>query len=198
MLYLPRQHAAFLHIPKCGGMAIRRAIIAAGIPAYGRGYQIGDAQHARETCGPDVRLFTVIRNPLTWYASYWCDRMINGWGGDLLPGRMCESHDFERFVRNCLHECPGFVSKELYPRYMAKDVFVERLENIRFSLNQALRCVGCEQEVPEVPPTNLGSSLPVLRDKCVLSEELRDRLIAVEMPVIEQYYRELIPAKEDS
>src|SRR5439155_11120636 len=59
--------ATFLHIPKCGGTWVVRAMAAAGLPM-----QVIPAGCQHAIAATEGRfVFTFVRHPLTWYASFW-------------------------------------------------------------------------------------------------------------------------------
>lgn len=141
--------AIFFHIEKTGGEWVKQAIRRAGIPARALS-PFGDHGPQDEHCYPehvDTRgklTFTFVRNPLDWYASMWAFRMMHGWN-NTHPLSVCQSDDFQQFLRKVLVRFPGFVS-QLYESYAGPPPgrldFVGHQETLADDLIRALRLAG--------------------------------------------------------
>lgn len=175
--------SVFFHIPKTGGVWVRRAIAHAGI----RTLEIGNAPvldgntHNRPK---DVSLqgrftFSFVRHPLDWYVSYWSYRMLEGlWKKGMLDA--CMSDDFDRFLRNALRRFPGYLS-DFYEEYLGPPPgmlhFVGRTENLAADLVRALRLAGedfDEERLLTTPRQNISAIRPIC------TPELRERVLRAE------------------
>lgn len=171
MLYLPSSNSAFLHIPKCGGNWVRAAIAAAGVESEEHGVMIADLEFGQGCHRTDenTRYFTFVRHPIAWYRSYWADRQLNGWGGDLIIAHKCKSNRFAGFVRRVTEQYPAYLSS-LFERYVGAGnpaVLVGRTESLADDLISFLGEVGehiKESGIRRLPPLNLGSAFPKFRE----------------------------------
>ncbi|HEV2150655.1 MAG TPA: tetratricopeptide repeat protein [Longimicrobiaceae bacterium] len=181
-IYLPRTDSILLEVPKTGSKWLREAVARAGVPSE----QVGPPEwRGHGDLGVHGRGFRFIacfvRNPLTWYGSYFVYRMEkNGWRPHLLLDRTCASDTFRGFVRNAATRIPGVVS-DTYARYagQADDPvhFVGRQESLADDLVRALRMAGEEfdeaalRATPRVNGTRATPELtPDLEHLIVLSE----------------------------
>jgi len=181
-LLLPR--SVFYHIPKTGGSWVREAVRSAGIPAQ----EIGNLHATPQEAGPQGRLaFTFVRDPLTWYPSYWMYQMRMAWD---LPNSALgafRSDDFGSFMRRVLRKRPGFLSK-LYGSYVGLPFhpvqFIGRQENLAEDLIHALRLAGerfDERRILSTPPRNSSRIRPVL------SGSLQEAVSRSELPAMETF-----------
>lgn len=194
--------ATFLHIPKCGGSWAVRAMSAAGIPLS---VEPPDGQHAvAATEGRFV--FTFVRYPLTWYASFWNFRW-NAAGGHGKPleailqddARRCDEpideclvdecgrpRPFADFVEQCLSRHPGFLSRK-YALYTPKAHFIGRQESLCQDLLAALRqakAVFDADIIRQMPKVNVAS--PQYRTS--YPPALARRLLDTEAAAVREFY----------
>lgn len=171
MAYRLINGAEFLHIPKTGGMYVKNILDAAGLIDRSIGHKHSDWFHTiyydRLGCGRDLvwtilRMalnkikkegaksrfrFCFVRNPLSWYESFW--RYSKSIGSPIYkyPHPLekicsCYDDDFNCFIEKSLDICPGFVS-EMYLRFVYPDIsFVGRTENLEEDLKWALNLNG--------------------------------------------------------
>jgi hypothetical protein len=196
--------ATFLHIPKCGGTWVVQALTAAGlepqvVPPGG--------QHAiAATEGRFV--FTFVRHPLTWYASFWNFRR----GTAARPGGSAEERlredarqaaepideclvdergsprDFVAFVEACVARHPGSLSQK-YELYAQAAHFVGRQESLVDDLLTALGRAGVAFDAESIRRTrNVNEADP--RFPAVYPAKLAVRLLASEAAAVERFYRD--------
>ena len=145
----------FYHIPKTGGIYTKEAIRRSGIP-YGRAREIKNSFWLkREHSIPDNiqprdkdgRLsFCFVRNPISWYKSFWCYRKQTNILEMKFHADRCWDDVFERFVVNMLEQFPnGFVT-ELYKLYVGEDLskvdMIGTQENLTNDLVKFLYAAG--------------------------------------------------------
>lgn len=187
MLYLPDSRALYLHCPKTAGMWTRRAIVESGVRAYGCGYQTADAVRAEEEMGLDLMRFCFIRHPAAWLRSFWCDRMLNGFGGDVGLGRF-QVHDFNLYASTVAREEPGAIG-QLFDRYTMGAFRVGRVERLAADLLEILRALGeCPDESAlQLSPTNRASSLPRLSAMSEYRPEVYQAVCEAEAETLKRY-----------
>lgn len=126
MIFLPHSATMILHIPKCGGTWVERALTAGGVNF------VLLNKHAHKPPMQQTRyVATFVRHPIEWYRSYW--RFHTGVQtrhaplptGTLKPTtfnpydlQACGDPDFTRFGENCLQRLPAYVTHlfDLYTR----------------------------------------------------------------------------------
>lgn len=160
MLILPR--SCFLHVPKTGGSWVKRAILAAGVPAQ---------EHSRDgythlglaDCPvPGLFRFAFVRNPLALYRSYWQFKQTVGWDDANDLDCQCRDDRFEVFVRQVLEKFPGIYSRTLKEFVGPADApieFIGRYENLVEDLVRALSLAGEDFDAAAVralPPYNVS------------------------------------------
>ena len=196
MALLLKNGAVFLHIPKTGGTWIRQVLreldlvkapLGHGHSPYDRAFWHDKLHHdikvvryllrravrsprMQHRMDPNCFKFCFVREPLTWYESYW--RFMQGidwawkdWGDEKDPYRWdpCAfinnlgSPDFNVFMRNVNRKRPGFVT-ELFSWYVQPGVdFVGKSENLEADLIEAFAQMKLDVDVNRilaVPPQN--------------------------------------------
>lgn len=160
MLILPR--SCFLHVPKTGGTWVKRAILAAGVPA--REHSIDGYTHLGLADCPEPQRFrfAFVRNPLALYRSYWQFKQTVGWDPANELDRQCQAEDFERFVRRVLEQFPGIYARTLQDFVGPPDApieFIGRYENLVEDLVRALSLAGEDFDAGAIrglPPYNVS------------------------------------------
>jgi len=149
---------AFIHIPKCGGTAIRSYLPGSEVGALmplGKSCAIFSPLHRMPARRPARRIFTVVRHPADWIRSYWLnpstqDRYLQRYWSD----------DLDEFVWRLCSGRPGYVGA-LYQAHIAWPyIKVFRLED---GLEQALAWVGVH--VPRMQAVNKSVPGPQLSAK---------------------------------
>lgn len=185
MLYMPDHNLCFLHIPKTAGTWVRMSIKCAGINylEFGREHEHTGWKKARELV-PDARFFTLVRHPFAWLRSYWVDRQLKGWGGDLSYGRECRADDFGEFVDAAIRVFPGYLT-ETYERYtgplkspipVVSRIKVEEIPDGLFDFLRGRESSFPISQVTELPPVNIGAAYPHFREKTEGDSELFARV----------------------
>lgn len=171
MALLLKNGAVFLHVPKTGGNWVTEVLGKMDLVERQVGHKHADYDHFRRPTLPARRpvkagkkflshmlrnrhepsyLFCFVRNPLTWYESwfkymsqesrqwkYWGSQHTDSWHpNSLLDG--LGSSDFNTFVSNVINKRPGYVT-EMFGWYTPPAVdFVGRQEHLREDLIVAL------------------------------------------------------------
>lgn len=160
MLILPR--SCFLHVPKTGGSWVKRAILAAGVPA--REHAVDGYTHlGLADCPPGCGFrFAFVRNPLGLYRSYWQFKMTVGWDAANELDQRCQADSFEPFVLNVLEYFPGIYGRTLQDfvgSVQSPIEFIGRYENLVEDLVQALTLAGEHFDAAAIralPPYNVS------------------------------------------
>ena len=136
----------FIHIPKCGGMALRRHL---------SGYEFGEFMPLGSACAvrsvlhriprkrPSGRVCAVVRHPAAWLRSYWLDQHPRRVNANRYLHQYW-SDDLNEFVENVCIDDPGYVSKLYSAHIRYHDVKVFRLED---GLDLVLKWAGAQGEV---------------------------------------------------
>jgi hypothetical protein len=194
--------ATFLHIPKCGGTWAVRAMSAAGVPLQ---VSPPDGPHA-VAATEDRFVFTFVRHPLTWYASFWNFRWSMAFqrGGSLeqelredarrsdepidecLVDPRGRPRPFAAFVEECIALYPGFLCAK-YALYTARADFIGRQESLCRDLLAALRQAGTSFDAEAVRRTpRINQSNPNFLS--AYPQGLARRLLAAEAAAVEEFY----------
>lgn len=182
-------HSIFFHIPKTGGIWVRKAIENAGIPTVEVGEGTGAAHqhnHYWQVDRAGKFTFAFVRHPLTWYPSFWSYRMLTGWQ-TMDRADLFMSLSFEKFVWNALRYAPGHVSWR-YEQYVGPEPgvldFVGKAENMASDLVKALRLAGeefDEEKLLSTPRDNVSLLQPVYSDR------LREAVLRSEKKTLERF-----------
>ena len=185
MALLLKSNALFIHIPKTAGTYVIHVLERLGLVQAHVGREHanfpevfwGDRLHhddkvfrnlIRRRLGllpkidPNAFQFCFVREPLSWYVSYW--RYMESlswrrWGDDRNPYHWSPlsflnglgSSDFNQFIRNVNEKRPGFVT-ELYGWYVRPGVtFVGKQENARNDLLKIFELLNFNISPESVP-----------------------------------------------
>jgi hypothetical protein len=148
---------AFVHIPKCGGTALRSYLkgieIGRTLP-LGSSAPIRSPWHRIPEHRPVGKIFTILRHPAAFLRSYWLDQSPERIGVQRFLHRFW-SEDLDTFVSNVAEQQPGYVTK-LYRASMPwPGVRVFRLEQ---GLGPVLDYLGIEYD--EIRTVNQSPDAP--------------------------------------
>lgn len=190
-------HSQFFHVQKTGGTWVRRAIANAGIPGNELGgIDFFGAQHIGSLKGhfyhasPDrvhghgKFRFAFVRNPLTWYQSMYAFLESGGWRHRQFP----PADSFADFMEAMLRDRPGYLSRT-YRRYAGVN-YLGRYESLADDLVTALRLAGEEFDeatLRATPPVNVAGQLPDWRERCLYTDDLRQRVVEAEAEAFDLY-----------
>ena len=160
----------FYHIPKTGGNYVRKVI--------GTGLEVGH-NHATPLDHPELvslQSFTVVRNPMDWYRSYYRYRIKKGWKKNHFIDKHTQASSFAEFIEKMLTAYPcGYVTSQ----YLTRVPFVDHVLRTE-TLTDDLKKLFKIWEIPfnDVPPTNVTSkdidtSLPPQLEARLLNSERR-------------------------
>jgi hypothetical protein len=128
----------FFHVPKTGGNYVRAVILNTdGVCAEGKHPHAGPLAFG----GRNVfdHSFCCVRDPYTWYQSFYRYRVQNGWKTDHPLDINCRGENFEEFIANVLKiwngNPNGFVTA-LYLKFIPFVKYVLRMENLTTELQQ--------------------------------------------------------------
>jgi hypothetical protein len=199
----------FLHIPKCGGTWVVRALVTSGL------WPMATPGGQHEIAATEGRfVYTFVRHPLTWYPSFWNYRWREAerLGGpiderlreavrkadmeidDCLVDEAGIPRPFAGFVEECLRRHPGYLSR-MFERYVAPAHFVGRQESLCEDFLAALRQAGAffdADTIRRIPRVNESSP----KYPAVYPPGLADRLLAAEADAVKWFYNGRAPAVE--
>lgn len=198
---LQMRNSIFFHVPKTGGTWVRQAIRNAGIPTNEIGPDLSKHSFNRLSnifhCAPGLVhsegyfTFAFVRNPLSYYQSYWSFKMRTG--ADNIFDKAYMDEDFLQFVRNVIEGHPGWVSA-LYKKFLGPNAdwvdYVGRQESLRKNLIQVLHLAGENFQEAAIYATNSlneASSLKEWSAKCKYTSQIAKEVYAVEKEAIELY-----------
>jgi hypothetical protein len=185
------ERVIFIHVPKTGGNWAVEAMREAGIELHPIGTHLPtwklDLQ-GRFTLG-------FVRQPLSWYASFWQHRRIHEDADDQVLDRW-SSLDFPDFLSAVVAEKPGYLTT-LFNAFLGipnRPVdFIGRFERLEDDLARGLRQAGLEFDeasLRSVAPVNQGGPAP----PC--SPDIEHRLIQAEIETYERFYGEVVDGGE--
>ena len=158
----------FFHIPKTGGVFVRRAIH--GLTAFCGCKEIGDSPH-NDPLSVDVDLsqfltFCVVRNPLSWYKSTYRYEVQYEEKIEKLPDWAMKYQEFARggksfqqFIELTLAEYPNGAATEMFTRFYPHVDIVLKTETLTETLGEVIRQGGVKYTYSQVtlfPKFNLS------------------------------------------
>lgn len=198
----------FYHIPKAGGIWVRKVISAIGLnereTVSTQDHSLGlIKKHTtyEQTLDEDKKgLFSYcfVRNPVDWYQSFWNFRLDRE-GGPLIRRRKFYakfrldnlwSDDFDEFIDNVIKEIPeGFVTN-LYKYYVGENCdkvdFIGRTENLRKDFAKALEMAG---EKTDLELINKKPKRNTSWKKEEINPVTKQKILETESWVINNFYK---------
>jgi hypothetical protein len=181
---------AFIHVPKTGGTWAVEAMKRAGVPL--RPIDAPERQGGHFLASEvSANLFTFgfVRNPLTWYVSYWLHRHTFEDWDPTDPLEPYVHEPFENFIEAVIANKAGFLS-EVYANFLGRPdspvSFIGRYESLAADLVTALRLAEQpfdERALNAVPPLNVTG-----KHKPTYSPPLRRALLKAESEALERFY----------
>ena len=184
MALMLKNGLVYMHIPKTGGNWLTSLLEKNDLVTGAAGHKHAtyealvctDAGKQAKAAGAAISgYFCVVRNPISWYESwykYQCHREWRRWGvpGDLLRWHvmaglnMAAPADFNVFMERVNYQSPGFVS-HLYSRYtLGSGALVLKTETIRDDLLNLRRKTGLalpEADILSFPKVGVSPPRPV-------------------------------------
>ncbi len=186
-----------MHIPKTGGNWVNNVLWRTGVAQLDFGHKhldlkgvqhfdkyLNDANKWTEQPYKSFK-FCFVRNPITWYESWWHMMMALDWPNWGVDGDIDNWHpnsilnglgssNFNYFIENVLNKCPGYVS-ELYSWYTSKETdFIGKQENLIDDLSCVFKLLGMsvnKMELEKIQPLNVSRSKnKIVWDPDLLSE----------------------------
>lgn len=146
-IYFPDQNALLLLVPKTGSTWVRSVLEDMNLNIE----IVGDAKmrHHDQLSYFDRDNYSFvgafIRNPISWYQSYWSYRMEKGWRPQYEIDSLCADDNFEQFIRNVTTKMPGALTN-IYSSYISSADepidFIGKQESLSEDLCAFLRLIG--------------------------------------------------------
>jgi hypothetical protein len=146
------ENSVFLHIPKTGGMTVRKLIKENGWTTRELGHIHSDLTSGKGGLGAlltrkeyrRLPCFAFVRHPRTWYRSRWAFRVIQGWKPSHPLDAACASNDFRKFIKNVIQFKPGWLTSEYkaYVKHKKIKVIVGKQESLYADLIETLKACG--------------------------------------------------------
>lgn len=153
------KNAIFMHVPKTGGTWIARNIEKQNL-ALKVIRQHPDLNKVRKRNKQEF-VFGFVRDPLTWWQSYWGHRMRGGWRKNEIDNK-CKSNDFNEFITNVVQhpELSCYYRFEKFLGSVENEVdFIGKFENIKKDLIKALTLANVSFDknlIYKMRPINVG------------------------------------------
>jgi hypothetical protein len=213
-------NSVFIHVPKTGGVWVEKAMKAAGIKTsrFGHEHGVYDRMIEEEMTfngwipsriarrihrgmrrmgfeKQPPRRFCFVRNPLTWYESFWrykIDLNWQHWGREKRPAYWhpnsalngLDSDDFNEFMWKVMSKRPGYAS-ELLMRFANPEVdFVGRTENLADDLVTILRKLEIPFDEAELRATTRTNESQAPNSRVVWDPDLRKLATQLELPAL--------------
>ena len=214
MASILKNNVVFLHIPKTGGTWVKKVLEDEGllVADYSHEHSTYDYFAAatrllrkrnyfyrlqkRRFLVDDPKFFCVVRNPLTWYESWYkfqIARNFEKWGSVGDPGKWhvmsalndLVTDDFNQFMENVNTRVPGFVTS-LYAMYTANSgATAVRLENIHVEMADFLTKSGIAVAPEKLKAKEKENVSPEIR--IAWDPDLRERTIRNEIAAFSRY-----------
>jgi hypothetical protein len=178
--------SVFVHIPKTGGHWVASVVKNSGVR-----YRSVLGEHALPDellpVLPDRLSYTFIRDPVTWWRSFWQWSAVHDWAGaggpwtPITDGKIMPT--YREFMEQILERCPGQYGR-IVEAYTAGVDRVGRAESLRADL-AAFLAEACEAiTVPDMPAANVGMYEP----ESASTPELDAAIRQAEKQVIDEFY----------
>ena len=203
-IILPK--SVFFHIPKTGGNWVRQAIGNSGtIPWTIYAPEIEHHLTLQTDHIPPSHMntegkftFTFVRNPLTWYQSFWRYRRMEAkdgqtmWRDAFILDEKCKAETFNKMVVNSIEKFPeGFITS-LYQEFVGKDLkkvdFIGKQENLENDFIIALNKAGetfNEEAIRKTAKVNVSN--PLWGKECEYDSKVKERVKEIEKWTFEMF-----------
>lgn len=185
------QNSCFLHVPKTGGLWVKKAIIESNLVCHH--YTIDNNEHVELKDCPCLEKFkfAFVRCPTDFYRSYWQYKMTYEWDSNNPFYMECQSNNFHKFIRNVLEKFPGAYSQWV-TNFVGQEKneieFIGKFENLVGDLIFALNMAGetfDEEFIRNFPPYNVNNKKAF---PATYTGELEDEVRNAESNVIKRFY----------
>lgn len=197
MSVVTTEKSIFLHVPRTGGTWVNDNLLKnispccyfedSGHVNFPRAHEYNNAKNSKT-------FFLFIRDPLTWYQSYFRRRMFYGWTQSPFDQDCGNVDTFNKFINKIIKSkhYHGYVSKmyrgfiDNYVDKGAGPIKIGRYENLVEDLVRILKENGeefDEEEVRNFPP----SGVQKVEQETIYTKENYSKMVELEKEAIEKY-----------
>ena len=184
MLITPQY--VFIHLPKTGGIWVRNAIRSTGIPCYANDVHVPASDILPVL--PGHRSFTVVRDPVTWWRSFWMHVSLHGWPWSVEPFQniigCCVWPTYQDFMTKVLNDIPGEYSR-LVAQYTDGVSYVGHTEDLVADTRKFLS--SFDLPLPDfagLPPLNVAQ----YNEAAASTDEIDREIWRTEYQVVSMFY----------
>lgn len=180
----------FLHIPKTGGMWVREALKKSELVIHEYDERHDFNKHINDQMVVDRPIrFCFVRNPITWYQSYWAMRTKDdSWDDEALVDRLCASDNFRKFIDAVIGAFPDGHLNHLYAIWVNQCTIVSKMELFPKSLINILDMCGEKYNydaIINLPRQNIGDKK--YKKLAIYSHGQKEKLRAIEHEALKIY-----------
>jgi hypothetical protein len=180
----------FFHLPKTGGMSVRRAIASSGVACFQANMHITPDKVLPAI--PDRYSFTFVRNPVTWWRSFWAQtqRAGNSWWPSadvfhpIMNGRRRST--YEEFMTWILDDMPGQYTR-IVDCYTDGVNRVGRTEYLATDLAAILEGIG-----EPAPAMSVSRNVGKYDERSLSTPAIDAEITRTEAAVISAFYPEMM------
>lgn len=191
-LILKDANAILYHFPRTGGTWMHKALINAGVTVESKVISNGGHESYHEIPAENMFSMAFIREPISWYTSYWTYRNETGWEDYWWIDFNCKAATIDKFAENILKNGTPYLT-EMYRRYLGFPYFYlnfvgrfSHLEDDMVNILKKLRVKFNEKKFRNTPLVHYSKNKPTM------SNELQKKLLFLEKETLYLFKKERV------